>query len=108
MMAETKVLLSSLSLLKILFSLYFIFVEAWIAGNFSDGEEGVDDEDEYKKSEGQGDQCIIDHYKNISSIQNVHCEYLGRNKRPKPDSDYVPPLLAKVNGNLEVKLSFDF
>ena len=27
---------------------------------------------------------------------------LGRSRKLKPDLDYVPPLLAKVNGNLEV------
>ena len=27
----------------------------------------------------------------------------GRSRRLKADSDYVPPLLAKVNGNLEVR-----
>ena len=35
--------------------LFFVFFTVWTAGAFSDGEEGLDDEDEYtKKSEGQG------------------------------------------------------
>ena len=34
---------------------FFVSPTAWTAGTFSDGEEGLDDEDEYnKKSEGQG------------------------------------------------------